>query len=809
MTTEENMQMTDSGVFLQLLVGFLLTVTGTSCPVAVTSTKVVVKHGDPVSLNCTAKVQVYGMGWEAPQGGIGHTETDHLTWSVASLTGSSINISCFIEPISGEQCSQYAVIVVYKIPKKVQIISNSSDGTMKEGDDYYLTCSVSDVAPVENLAVMWYKDDIPFLVDKFNSSIHTLPNASMIHYTPTKENNGVQFRCEAHLDLSPEGPYINVSSQTFQINVKFGPEVDCSNVEIAEGETLDSRCPITGNPTPFVRWLKNGQEINSSEPLGRRDTGRYTVHAEGMSAINQDVFVHVLYGPEISCQDNYTVLEDTSFYPNCTFKGYPTPEIILLKDDEEVGSLEKITRREAGSYTIVASTGNRSVNQTFELIVHYPPLKIFELEDSDFTLGSSVSLKCSASGIPRPQYNWTYFNASNVSEENDDGVSRLVIHNATVYNMGNYKCLAWNKHGQVSKSARLTAEGVKQECPLQITPESMVLEYNSERKTATCEAQTASTNVLEMFWQDNRRIKNSSLEWVVDTHNWDQIPVCNGTFQGIGSCSKRLDVVLYKQPDSVSIRVEGGHTALKEDNIYTLVCEVTSVAPAEKVLVRWFKGNESFTPPDKVHASCNRCNVIETKSNVNMRFSTSMALNRTHNGVEFSCEAALNLSIKPQLLPIMSSPLNITVHYPPTINKTKLLSTVPVFSGFAEDLTCEADGNPRPEIRWISDVDLPQRSDGMLSVTQEGKYTCRATNYFGSDYHSVEVIEKTDYLPLIAGFVAVTVVAISVIFVFIYSIYYKNNKMRSYDFKKPNLSAHNGNVAHNGWDMQFPMTKLS
>lgn len=66
-----------------------------------------------------------------------------------------------------------------------------------------------------------------------------------------------------------------------------------------------------------------------------------------------------------------------------------------------------------------------------------------------------------------------------------------------------------------------------------------------------------------------------------------------------------------------------------------------------------------------------------------------------------------------------------------------------------------------------------------------------------------------DYLPLIAGFVALTVVAISIIFVSIYSIYYKNTKMRRYNLKNPKLSSHNGNVAHNGWDIQLPVTNLS
>lgn len=805
--------MTGTSVFLQLFVGFLLSVAGSSCPVTISPPKVVVKHGDSISINCTADAEHDGMGWEASQGGIGRTMVNHLTWSVANLTDASMKVMCFINPLSDEQCHKAAGIVLYTIPEKVQIVSNSSNGTMEEGEDYYMICDLHNVAPVENLTVMWYKDNIRFHLEKFDKSINTLPNASKIYFTPTKEHNGVQFRCEAHLDLTPEGPYINVSSQTFQIDVKFGPDVDCSTIEIAEGETLDSKCLILGNPSPYVKWLKKGEEIDSSVPLKREDAGSYRVNAEGYknSIIEKEVLVRVLYGPELSCPDIYTALEDTSIDLTCKVRGYPEPEVTLYKDGEVVRNLENITRNDAGYYTVVASTENQSVNHTFEIIVYYPPSQIFEHEDSEFTIGSSVSLKCSATGNPRPEYYWTYFNTTNISEESDDGVSRLVIHNATTYNIGSYTCLASNKHGNVSKTARLSMEGAEQECPLHISPERIVLEYNSERKSATCKALTTSTNVIEIFWQDNRGIKNSSLEWVADTRNWDPRPVCNGTFKGIGPCHKTLDIILYKQPDSVSVSIEGGHTSLKEDNIYTLVCEITGVAPAKNVRVRWFQGNESFTPPrNKAHVSCNRCNINETKSNVNMWFSTNITVNRTHNGVEFSCEAALDLPENTPTFPTVSRPLNITVHYPPTINKTKLSNTVPVFSGYAEDLKCEADGNPRPEIRWISEVDLPpQRSDGVLSVTQEGKYTCNATNHYGSDYHRVEVIEKTDYLPLIAGFVAVTVVAISVIFVFIYSIYYKNTKMRRYNLKNPKLSTHDGNVAHNGWDMQFPMTKLS
>uniref|UniRef100_A0A8C6U6B1 Ig-like domain-containing protein n=1 Tax=Neogobius melanostomus TaxID=47308 RepID=A0A8C6U6B1_9GOBI len=161
-------------------------------------------------------------------------------------------------------------------------------------------------------------------------------------------------------------------------------------------------------------------------------------------------------GPELdSCSDIYTVLEDSSIDLTCITRGYPKPEVTLYKDGEADINLENITRNEAGYYTVV----DFCFISTFNLLLLDPPSQIFELEDSDFTIGSSVSLKCSATGNPRPEYYWTYFNATNVSEESDDGVSRLVIRNATTYNIGNYTCLAWNEHGNVSKTARLSVEG--------------------------------------------------------------------------------------------------------------------------------------------------------------------------------------------------------------------------------------------------------------------------------------------------------------------------------------------------------------
>lgn len=68
---------------------------------------------------------------------------------------------------------------------------------------------------------------------------------------------------------------------------------------------------------------------------------------------------------------------------------------------------------------------------------------------------------------------------------------------------------------------------------------------------------------------------------------------------------------------------------------------------------------------------------------------------------------------------------------------------MPVFRGYPEELVCEADGHPHPEIKWVYSSDKVARvSDNMLTVSEAGLYNCTATNAVGSDHYVVEVILK-------------------------------------------------------------------
>ncbi|XP_039467295.1 hemicentin-1 isoform X1 [Oreochromis aureus] len=1009
--------MSQSRLFVQLSVGLVLIAAGVgaSCRIELSPSSVVVRYGDPVLVNCTTTVSHDGMGWEASQGGIGNMEVDHLAWKVENLTEWDISPSCYINPKDSDQCQENLNIVVYTFPEKIKINSTGeSNGMMVEGKEYNIICEIPKIAPVQNLTVKWYKGDRiiePDILEiiepnHLKNTKQPVKLLSTFPFTPTRKDSGTRFRCEAQMDLSPVGPHFNVSSQEFSVTVVFGPDVQCSNlIELMENESLEENCNITGNPTPSVKWLKDEQLFNSTTPMRRENAGMYTLEANGRSSVQKNIQVHVLYGPELNCPSIYIAEEHTPHNLTCTVEGFPEPDTVWYKDDKVVELPKTLLRDDAGHYLITASNSQSNVNTTVEIIVHYQPSEIFELQDIQVHLGSTVELKCSSSGNPRPTYSWNYYQTDNVMEENEDGVSRLEIHSTTAYNMGSYTCHARNNKGSISKTIRVTVIGAEQECPLEITPNPMVLEYRSRAQGATCRStSTISTNVQRMYWEG---VESDNMTWFANTNeDWGMTPVCTASFRGIGKCNKSLNFTLYKKPDSVSIYHVDRLSYVEEGEQFQLRCDIVSVAPAQNLTVLWYKNQDILEETDCQLENNKTCKLSDVRSPVNVSATINVNLQRKDGEAEFRCEARLNLRLNPlptttsstlkitvlykpkinttklpkeipvfrgyseelvceaegypipkiqwhynpeshvnvskgkltvsepgiynctasndvgsashvvevilkekpvsvsinhvdnftsveegkefqlrceivnvapeQNLTVLwyknqdklgkthcqlennktckfsdvrppvnvsatinvslqrnnsgaefrcealldtgsnthqnttSSALNITVLYKPKINTTKLPKEIPVFRGYPEELVCEADGNPIPKIQWHYNPESHVNvSKGNLTVYGPGIYNCTASNDVGSASYEVKVILKEDYLPLIAGFVAVTVVAISTIFVFIYSIYYKNTKMRRYSLKNPKFSAHNGNVAHSNGDLQFPMTRLS
>lgn len=91
---------------------------------------------------------------------------------------------------------------------------------MYEREEYNITCDIYNVAPVQNLTVMWYKGDTLVETKTFDNETRVPVNqSSVLSFTPARQDNGATLRCEAYMDLQPEGPLLNVTSKEFNVTV--------------------------------------------------------------------------------------------------------------------------------------------------------------------------------------------------------------------------------------------------------------------------------------------------------------------------------------------------------------------------------------------------------------------------------------------------------------------------------------------------------------------------------------------------------------------------------------------------------------
>lgn len=92
---------------------------------------------------------------------------------------------------------------------------------MTERTAYNFTCEVPNVAPVGRLTVRLHRGDTVIHTRTFNHSGKAPANQSAaIRFVPSRHDNGVLFRCEALLDLEPDGPKLRVFSEPYAVTVE-------------------------------------------------------------------------------------------------------------------------------------------------------------------------------------------------------------------------------------------------------------------------------------------------------------------------------------------------------------------------------------------------------------------------------------------------------------------------------------------------------------------------------------------------------------------------------------------------------------
>lgn len=231
-----------------------------------TPSSLVVRYGDALSATCTVcESECEGAQFDVEKA-IGENYKNETTktvlWTVDKITEWGTSVLCYYNDDykDDHQCCTDLNVTVYQPPSLVSISVVNHTGPMLEGQQYTLQCAVQQAAPIGKVQVVFYKGQTKLASMQSNSSGEvTKPQDETftLDFTPSKEDNGDSFRCEASLDLDIPQPRPVVTSTHMTVPVHYKPEVDPLSSEviyISAGDPLRLSCWAKGNPTPTYHW---------------------------------------------------------------------------------------------------------------------------------------------------------------------------------------------------------------------------------------------------------------------------------------------------------------------------------------------------------------------------------------------------------------------------------------------------------------------------------------------------------------------------------------------------------------------------
>nr|XP_023407257.1 limbic system-associated membrane protein [Loxodonta africana] len=131
-----------------------------------------------------------------------------------------------------------------------------------------------------------------------------------------------------------------------------------------------------------------------------------------------------------------------------------------------------VTVNEGSNVTLVCMANGRPEPViTWRHLTPTDPPTITESKSNEATTGRQASLKCEASAVPAPDFEWyrddTRINSANGLEiKSTEGQSSLTVANVTEEHYGNYTCVAANKLGVTNASLVLFSKYAKKKGPI-------------------------------------------------------------------------------------------------------------------------------------------------------------------------------------------------------------------------------------------------------------------------------------------------------------------------------------------------------
>ncbi|XP_071958647.1 uncharacterized protein [Antedon mediterranea] len=227
--------------------------------------------------------------------------------------------------------------------------------TAKEGDsEVLITCDYSQFTSTTPGGIQWDElnedgsainlvNDKKLQNGRFKLNIKP-GKADLVMSQPTRNDSGQTFQCEIRTngDIKRSNPSILT---VYYLNQ---PNLNATN-GIYKGQSMRFTCSKSGEPTPYITWYKDGQQVNNSryeiannstesvlkiKSATEEDGGNYTCKAESDQFKGEDAKTSV--GRHLTVY--YIAVNFTSEdgIATCTADGRPKPSSVVILQDGEL-----------------------------------------------------------------------------------------------------------------------------------------------------------------------------------------------------------------------------------------------------------------------------------------------------------------------------------------------------------------------------------------------------------------------------------------------------------------------------------------
>ncbi|XP_054257112.1 fasciclin-2-like isoform X1 [Macrosteles quadrilineatus] len=275
------------------------------------------------------------------------------------------------------------------------------------------------------------------------------------------------------------------------------------------GSKYKVKCKVQANPSPIVDWLRNGQQIQSTnndryvidndglviKNVTEDDDGIYICRAivldtGELSERNIKVEVHIPPSFDDKMPTTVEVVEGESASVTCMARGKPKPHYSWIRSDNDLNlassgrstvnentgvlTITRVSKEDNGEIRCMAANAAGSMERVVNLVVVIKP-QVMDIKNITLPIRSRARLVCRATGNPEPSITFWKIGAPlemvkgsqpadpRIVVENrvgSDGITEahLIIDELTRPDDGLYTCIARNKGGESRKNGHLTVE---------------------------------------------------------------------------------------------------------------------------------------------------------------------------------------------------------------------------------------------------------------------------------------------------------------------------------------------------------------